>query len=422
MSCWSGDPNAGVTTCQNGACRGNDPQRCPPPTPCYLEGETDPVTGLCVNPPAPAGTPCGIDAMCYGGFFQPADMCDGNGFCIGGGSQTRSCAPYVCGVGACTTSCASDADCAAGAHCGDGHCLPAADLGQPCDEDSDCQSNICSGGVCCNQRCDDPCETCSVETGGFCSPAVCDDGLSCTSGFCDAATGECRYVVNDGACLIDDVCYQAGDYNPETACYRCTPDQHTNDWTPVGCVWELPCIINVCKRGGDCEYAIKPDSCLIDNVCYADGDLKPGSDCEVCNRGVHPVDWSPGGCDHSAFCVNGACATSVSGALSADDPTDYCGSQPEHHYALHKVSHQGGPLILRVQSDDGDGLPLVTFFPASHTDYICVGRSAEFTEACNDGSIAGAENLAPGVYTVMVSERAAALGAYTLRIDDDSVC
>lgn len=124
MSCWSGDPTAGVTTCQNGVCTGQAAQSCPPPTPCHLEGEVDPVTGMCVNPPAPEGTPCGIDAMCHGGFYQPADMCDGNGFCIGGGSRVVSCFPYECTADGCLTTCASHDDCSAGGYvCRGGSCV-----------------------------------------------------------------------------------------------------------------------------------------------------------------------------------------------------------------------------------------------------------------------------------------------------------
>jgi hypothetical protein len=63
--------------------------------------------------------------MCHGGFYQPADMCDGAGFCVGGGAQTVSCAPYQCGEGACLSSCTTEHDCAPGAACLGGICRDA---------------------------------------------------------------------------------------------------------------------------------------------------------------------------------------------------------------------------------------------------------------------------------------------------------
>jgi hypothetical protein len=221
MSCWSGDPNTGVTTCQNGACRGNDPQRCPPPTPCYLEGETDPVTGLCVNPPAPAGTPCGMDAICAGGFFQPADACDGNGFCIGGGSQVINCAPYQCAGNACADTCASDAECLGG--------------------------TVCCAGRCVSLGTVDHCGACGdlCETADACTPASCIDGVCNSASICtpvDACTP---------ARCVNGVC------NATTACQRvdaCTPAE---------------CINGVCRSTSACQPvdACTPARCLSDGTC-----------------------------------------------------------------------------------------------------------------------------------------------------------
>jgi hypothetical protein len=278
MSCWSGDPNAGVTTCRNGACVARAPQSCPPPTPCYLEGSVDPVTGICSNPPAPAGTICGGSASCYGGFAQPADTCDGNGFCIGGGARVVGCAPYVCGAIACLTNCATDAECIEGAHCDDGACLPDEGLGRPCDEDSDCTSGFCVDGVCCNQRCDDRCSVCSAETGGFCSPKPCSDGLSCTIDRCDPATGACIHDLRNHRCLIDGVCYKIGDRNPANACLVCTPDRSTSSWSPVA--YGAPCNDgNACTTGDVCDGAGTCAGALLAPAisCPANQELTTGS-------------------------------------------------------------------------------------------------------------------------------------------------
>ena len=135
MSCWSGDPYAGVTTCQEGTCTSAAPASCPPPTPCHTNGRVDQSTGQCVYDFAEAGTPCGNGPMCYGGFYQPADTCDGAGFCIGGGSQTVSCFPYECGDSACLTSCVTSDDCQFGYSCRNSVCFQAT-----------CQNTVLSGG------------------------------------------------------------------------------------------------------------------------------------------------------------------------------------------------------------------------------------------------------------------------------------
>jgi hypothetical protein len=133
MSCRSGDPNAGITTCQAGVCAGQGPVDCRPLSACHTAGINS-DTGQCNQGFAPAGTECGNAEMCYGGFYQPGDMCDGAGFCIGGGSQTASCAPYVCGTGACLTSCASDSDCAPGISC----------MGAICQDSCTCEAAVIS--------------------------------------------------------------------------------------------------------------------------------------------------------------------------------------------------------------------------------------------------------------------------------------
>ena len=214
MNCWSGDPNAGVTICQNGACA-PVAASCPPPTACHLAGEIDPTTGMCVNPPAPAGTPCGNEAMCYGGFYQPADTCDGNGFCIGGGSRTIDCAPYTCAEGACATSCSTDGDCTNGTICCAGSCVQLNTI------------DHCGG-------CGDTCAPVDA-----CTPAACDDGICNEASICtpvDACT--------PARCLDTGTCNQVSTCTGFNTCggggtagqCGCTPSicQQTCD-EPNGC-------------------------------------------------------------------------------------------------------------------------------------------------------------------------------------------
>ncbi len=89
-----------------------------------------------------------------------ASTCDGTGICSVGAGQ--SCSPFACAEGACKTSCASDADCAAGFNCVRGSC-GRRPLGASCTAQSDCASGNCVDGVCCNApSCDGPCMACNV--------------------------------------------------------------------------------------------------------------------------------------------------------------------------------------------------------------------------------------------------------------------
>ena len=49
--------------------------------------------------------------------------------------------------------------------------------GQSCERDDECNSEICSQGVCCNKRCDGVCSSCAVKTSnGTCVPVA--DGVA----------------------------------------------------------------------------------------------------------------------------------------------------------------------------------------------------------------------------------------------------
>jgi len=59
-----------------------------------------------------------------------------------------ACSPYVCGATNCKTSCAIDADCAAGFTCTGGNCVVLGGPGAPCTTNAQCASNVCPGGQC----------------------------------------------------------------------------------------------------------------------------------------------------------------------------------------------------------------------------------------------------------------------------------
>lgn len=52
----------------------------------------------------------------------------------------------------------------------------ATSLGATCTAPSDCDSNFCVDGICCNAACDGACDTCSAV--GMCTPMMCDAGMA----------------------------------------------------------------------------------------------------------------------------------------------------------------------------------------------------------------------------------------------------
>jgi alpha-tubulin suppressor-like RCC1 family protein len=99
-------------------------------------GVTDP-RGLCATT---AQTSCGTNGTCSAGACadypsgtvctnvcsagsQTTAACNGTGTCVAGGQ--KACSPYVCGAGACKTSCVTHADCIAGDFCWNAACTKA---------------------------------------------------------------------------------------------------------------------------------------------------------------------------------------------------------------------------------------------------------------------------------------------------------
>eukprot|EP01063_Lacrimia_lanifica_P011133 TRINITY_DN17913_c0_g1_i1.p1 TRINITY_DN17913_c0_g1~~TRINITY_DN17913_c0_g1_i1.p1 ORF type:complete len:3388 (+),score=1005.66 TRINITY_DN17913_c0_g1_i1:101-10264(+) len=101
---------------------------------------------------------------------------------------------------ACERSCRTDAQCAGGYYCveaaSEKHtlpkhtCQPVRGLGTLCEADRECGTGYCVGGVCCNARCDLPCQTCS-------DMGVCGWGLPFTNPLRRCVACEyCDYVAD----------------------------------------------------------------------------------------------------------------------------------------------------------------------------------------------------------------------------------
>jgi len=122
--------------------------------------------------------------------------------------------------------------------------------------DNDCNgviddSNSCDDGVFCNGA--------EVCVAGVCQDGQppCDDSIGCTLDTCDEASDSCTYTPDDSQC--DD---------------------------------GLACTIDVCDATGGCENTVMPGYCVIEGLCYGDGDTDPSNACQMCNPSISQVSWS----------------------------------------------------------------------------------------------------------------------------------
>lgn len=120
-----------------------------------------------------------------------------------------------------------------------------------CENNEDCPDDglVCTGiPVCITNRFDrvnklwlpnkcgqkDGCEPlCDQETDTClpCSEAGCDDGVSCTVEYCDLTLGRCVFNVAPSKCLIDSVCYDDGETNQNNECLICLSEAENKEWS-----------------------------------------------------------------------------------------------------------------------------------------------------------------------------------------------
>lgn len=120
------------------------------------------------------------------------------------------------------------------------------------------------------------------------------DGLSCTSGECDGGTCDAE-LQDGNCLIDDDSCFADGAANPANACEVCDPSTDEEDWTPApggtSCPTSLACTSGSCDAG-NCVESIDFGSCVINNVCYDAGEPDPASMCQYCDPTVSNTSWS----------------------------------------------------------------------------------------------------------------------------------
>jgi hypothetical protein len=139
------------------------------------------------------------------------------------------------------------------------------DKGSPGEANPTCV--ICGDGTCDSSEI---CETCPDDCGS-CTP--CDQGATASDEVCNGIDDDCNGSVDDG----------------------------------VGCDDGVACTEDYCDGASGCASEPSDGTCLIGGSCYADGDLNPVNDCEVCDPGVTKDSWASKlfslDCDDGSVCT-----------------------------------------------------------------------------------------------------------------------
>ncbi|MBM4357991.1 MAG: hypothetical protein FJ096_07760 [Deltaproteobacteria bacterium] len=266
-----------------------------------------------------AGTVCKAGACDAAQLKQTApSTCNGSGTCDPG--ATTSCNGFLCGVGACKTTCVTDVDCATGYFCGQGGvCTAKKGQGVACGGDKQCSSGFCRDGVCCNTTCGGTCSACSAAKTGLANG---------TCGFVTFATdpdNECGTFTplcsGAGACTSCGMTLQA----PGGVCpNECTGGCNNTTQT---------CTIACDKTDGQCENAalVCPAGWNCNVLCARKAACKSAT---VTCPGNYRCDV---GCTNDAescanlsmLCKNGNCNLACNGGSAKDTCTGAqvsCGS------------------------------------------------------------------------------------------------
>ena len=295
------------------------------------EDDSDCTTGRCIS------------SICSNAVGI-GENCDSNVDCVG--AATCSSQSFTCGGPIAT--CANNRDdlCLPELVCLVDQCGSRLDIGNDCNENQDCGSGACIGGMCSSpsgvdspcdpfdsQDCNSPIECSETTCGGSGATCVddndslCGSGLKCIDGNCrspSALNGPCDAANSD--CASPLVCIYDKCVNPSAVSGPCDPSDGNSDCQdPLACAPQ-----GICGgAGSDCGQD-NDALCAANLVCVLDvcalpvgngGSCAENDDCvNVCVGGTcRPVGNAGDDCDQMDDCGSGtSCSGGVCGGPNAD--------------------------------------------------------------------------------------------------------
>ena len=172
-----------------------------------------------------------------------------------------------------------------------------------CDEDADACDATGDDGLCDNGLFCDGAETCDLALGCQVGTAVtCDDGVGCTSDFCDESADACDATADHSACDDGLYCDGAEVCDPILGCQEGT----------APCDDGVDCTIDTCDEGADSCGATANDA-YCDNGAYCDG-------AETCDLTLGCQAGTAVTCDDGVGCTADFC----------DESADSCDATADH--------------------------------------------------------------------------------------------
>ncbi|MBI5535808.1 MAG: hypothetical protein HY898_24025 [Deltaproteobacteria bacterium] len=329
----------------NGVCSfvkdGNDPRDvCATDDPMYCKknGFCDGAGQCKLYAP---GTKCEGASSCVGNVAK-GNICDGLGNC----NQNPNgipCGTYKCINGGCLSQCTTNSDCSDGNYCSGTTCKPKLAQKEPCKAATDCLSDFCVDGVCCNEVCGNQCEACNVE--GFVGTCTAvkkgppPQGKEACKAVGTPCEGACDGI-NRSACAYPTVpcgtsCANGVQTNKTCDGNGTCKESGTKPCTPYLCDGDKQCLAS-CTTEKDC---VAGDVCM-NKQCGA-----PGATCETSND--HTLRTGDGTLtDCSPYkCIGNACkpsCTSVDDCVSPNVCTPDTGKCEPSSAATEGAGDEGG--------------------------------------------------------------------------------
>jgi hypothetical protein len=300
---------------------------------------------------------------------------------IGGTSETggTSAAGGTLAVGGTVSKGGSSAKGgSSGTTCNNGNCVGRTN-GESCSTASDCASNVCADGVCCDVGCDGQCESCNLSgSKGVCSPSStpkannpCTTDGSVCGGVCDGTSAHrkaCVYPSNTTLCGPGASCNTST--NQSTSSQLCSGSGQCKSPVVKSCA-PYTCNGTVCGSGcptdqGVCGGAcvdIMSDAAHCGGACQKCSNINPrcysgacvqctvGSDCNVLGYGPGSICTS----NHTCQCRQPSTANKIrnpgfdsSLQYWTPSPCTGCASQPvafDSNYDVDGCAESGAALL-----------------------------------------------------------------------------